>query len=64
MHCNSIRFSKMELLLAASCFFFPVWALALQSYEGEREDDFDLISENNIEHMGMIISIKVCVEAK
>ena len=43
MHGIYIRLSKMELLLAACCFAFPVWALTIQSYEGEREDDFDFL---------------------
>ena len=41
MHGVAIRFSMMEFILAACCFIFPVWALSLQSYEGEREDDLD-----------------------
>ena len=39
----AIRFSMMEFILAACCFIFPVWALSLQSYEGEREDDLDFL---------------------
>ena len=33
----------MELVFAACCFVFPVWALSLQSYEGDHEDDFDFL---------------------
>ena len=43
MHDIAMRFSKMELLLAACCFVFPVWALSLQSHESDREDDFDFL---------------------
>ena len=43
MHGVAIRFSMMEFILAACCFVFPVWALSLQSYEGEREDDLDFL---------------------
>ena len=35
----------MELVFAACCFVFPVWALSLQSYEGDHEDDFDFLWE-------------------
>ena len=33
----------MELVFAVCCFVFPVWALSLQSYEGDHEDDFDFL---------------------
>lgn len=43
IHGLDSRSFLMELVFAACCFVFPVWALSLQSYEGDHEDDFDFL---------------------
>ena len=55
IHGLDSRSFLMELVFAACCFVFPVWALSLQSYEGDHEDDFDFLWKRWIDTANKIL---------